>query len=120
MEHFEEHIVPTMKKNNILGSNGGNSSLRNSSPRFMRCLPDAAEEKESDSETVIGASTSTVSPCTSLTPVRSGGIGSTRSSTSNITSPGFNLEVSVAQNRMLINNQRRQIIDLKSKVKFNF
>ena len=31
MEHFEEHIVPTMKKNQLLSN-----TMRNNSPRFMR------------------------------------------------------------------------------------
>ncbi|EFX70553.1 hypothetical protein DAPPUDRAFT_61180 [Daphnia pulex] len=36
VEHFKEHIDPTMKRNQMI-----NTAIRNSSPRFIRCVADA-------------------------------------------------------------------------------
>jgi len=104
MEHFEEHIVPTMKKNQLLSN-----TMRNNSPRFMRCLQEAAEDIDAD---VVGVLPSTSSTCPMSTPVRT--IGMMRSSSS--LPAGTKLDLGIQQNRMLINNQRRQIVDLKSKL----
>jgi F-box protein 28 len=46
MEHFEEHIVPTMKRNQMI-----NTAIRNSSPRFNSCYTDA---DDNDSKSEIG------------------------------------------------------------------
>lgn len=101
MEHFEEHIVPTMKKNHL-----GNP-MRNNSPRFMRCLQ--AVEK-TDAFGPVMSSTSTSCPLSpSVRPFETA-----RSPSSSPVS--LKLDPAIQQNRMLINNQRRQIGDLKSKL----
>ncbi|XP_046644411.1 F-box only protein 28-like isoform X2 [Daphnia pulicaria] len=49
MEHFEEHILPTMKRNQMI-----NTAIRNSSPRFNSCDTDAADnDSESGIELVV-------------------------------------------------------------------
>merc|ERR1712071_653160 len=78
-------------------------------PRFMRCLQEAAEDIDAD---VVGVLPSTSSTCPMSTPVRT--IGMMRSSSS--LPAGTKLDLGIQQNRMLINNQRRQIVDLKSKL----
>jgi len=102
MEHFEEHIVPTMKKHQLLGN-----AMRNNSPRFMRCLQ--AVEKTDAFGPVIS---STSSSCPLSPPVRP--FEMMRSPSGMPVSP--KLDPVIQQNRMLINNQRRQISDMKSKL----
>ena len=120
MEHFEEHIVPTMKRNQMI-----NSAIRSTtnSPRFIRCLADA-EESDGESPLPSTSGGSLASSC--LTPmVNSTGrtlnnyVRSTcpNPPVANTLAANLKIELVVQQNRMLINNQKRQIIDLKNRVR---
>jgi F-box protein 28 len=115
MEHFEEHIVPTMKRNQL-----NSTAIRNNSPRFIRCLADA---DDSDSESTLPSpSSSSCPPIASVASrtlnsfVRSSCASSPSSSPNTSLPSNLKLELAVQQNRLMINNQRRQIIDLKTKV----
>lgn len=112
MEHFEEHIVPTMKRNQMIST-----AIRNNSPRFIRCLADA---DDSDSESTLPSSSNSPNcqPLASRTLnsfVRSSCASPSSCNSSSLPS-SLKIELAVQQNRMLINNQRRQIFDLKTKV----
>lgn len=111
MEHFEEHIVPTMKRNQMI-----NTAIRNNSPRFIRCLADA-DDSDSESNLPSPSSSTTCTPLASRTLnnfVRSS-CASPSTSQSSLSS-NLKIELAVQQNRMTINNQKKQIMDLKTKV----
>jgi F-box protein 28 len=104
MEHFEEHIVPTLKKNVALSS-----GVR--SGRFLRCLPDP---EDSDSEMQASSSVTACTYQSVTTPLQR--LALSRSMTERPASSNLKLEFTVQQNRILINNQQRKIVDLTSKV----
>ncbi|XP_057380767.1 F-box only protein 28-like [Daphnia carinata] len=111
MEHFEEHIVPTMKRNQMI-----NTAIRNNSPRFIRCLADA---DDSDSESNLPSPSSAAS-CTPLASKTLNNFvrASFTSPNTNQSSLSSNLkiELAVQQNRMTINSQKKQIMDLRTKL----
>lgn len=115
MEHFEEHIVPTMKRNQIIST-----AIRTNSPRFIRCLADAEDSDTESSLPPLAAS----SNCLSLVSTTSRTLnnfvrtswGNSSSSPQSSLASNLKIELVVQQNRMMINNQRRQIVDLKNKV----
>jgi F-box protein 28 len=115
MEHFEEHIVPTMKRNQMI-----NTAIRNSSPRFIRCVADA-DDSDSESTLPSPSSSSSCPPMVNMASrtlnsfVRSS-CASPSSSPNSSHSSSIKIELVVQQNRLLINSQKRQIVDLKTKV----
>jgi len=103
MEHFEEHIIPTMKRNQILDNNlhsGGSGNSSNDDP-FLHSFPLCTS---SYFRLAFGTGTST------------GEMLSTSSPCSPRVSSGYKLYLAVQQNRLLINSQRREIVELKTKV----
>lgn len=116
MEHFEEHIVPTMKRNQLIGSTIRNN---NSSPRFIRSL---AEADDSDNESILlSPSSSTSCPPLSTASRTLNSLVRTSCSTPISTPPPMptnskQLEMVVQQNRLYINSHKRQMMDLKTKV----
>ena len=98
MEHFEEHIVPTLKRHQTLAN-----ALR--SRPFNR---DTDGESDS-SESIVTPLSHLISPATP---------GTSRSSNalSSLMPQNLKLEVLAQQNRLIINNQRREIAELKTKV----
>lgn len=117
MEHFEEHIVPTMKKNHpMLGSTG----LRNTSPRFMRCLADA-EESEHDSVSLPSSSTFAAPQMPAIRSlngfVRTVNSGITSSANiSASTGSNLKMELIVNNTRAIVNTQKKQLAELRAKV----
>ena len=98
MEHFEEHIVPTLKRHQTLAN-----ALR---PRpFTR---DADGESDSSESLLNSPLSHLISPATA---------GTSRSNALSALMPqNFKFEVLAQQNRLIINNQRREIAELKAKV----
>ena len=110
MEHFEEHIVPTMKRNQLISSAIRNNS---SSPRFIRCV---ADPEDSDGESSLPSTSSSSGCIPHLRPLGSfvrSSCGGTPTATS---VSNLKIELVVQQHQMLINSQKRQIFDLKTKV----
>ena len=104
MEHFDEHIVPTMKRNQLMNSAIGN----NSSPlRLLRFRSNGTIDESSLSST---SSSSGSRPPESFA-LSHCGVTPTSNSGSNL-----KLEFVVQQHQMLINIHKRQILDLKTKV----
>lgn len=104
MEHFEEHIVPTMKRDQMLGNNlhsGGSNNSANSNYNDL-FLPSSFKSTSSFRSAFALATDmegiSTTSPCSPR--VQS----------------GYKLCLAVQQNRLLINSQRKEIVELKTKV----
>ncbi len=118
MEHFEEHIVPTMKRNQLIGSTIRNNN--SSSPRFIRSL---AEADDSDNESILlSPSSSTSCPPLSAASRTLNSLVRTSCSTpistpAPMTTNSKQLELIVQQNRLYINSHKRQMIDLKTKVR---
>lgn len=124
MEHFEEHIVPTMKRNQqVLGGTlrgGSNQAIR----PYLRLLDEETDVIEvplppspSPTLNVSGNSPSFIrahSNCRS-SPSH-GASGSTTGSSAAAVSPGIKLELAVRANRVVINSQQKQIIELRKKV----
>jgi F-box protein 28 len=115
VEHFKEHIDPTMKRIQMI-----NNAIRNNSSRFIRCVADA-DDSDSESTLPSPSSSSSCPPMVNMASrtlnsfVRSS-CASPSSSPNSSLSSSIKIELVVQQNRLLINSQKRQIVDLKTKV----
>ena len=118
MEHFEEHIVPTMKRNqmlnNALRSGGGNTSQQIGSRTVTSLLDDDSDSN--DGPVLPSPSSTNTSYFRSAFGIGTGGISTASSPCSPMVPPGFKLDLAVQQNRLLIHGQRKQIVELKTKV----
>ena len=96
MEHFEEHIVPTIKRNQMISSAIGNKS---SSPRLLRFRSNGTIDESSLSST---SSSSGSRPLESFA-LSHCGVTPTSNSGSKL-----KLELVVQQHQILINSQKRK------------
>lgn len=128
MEHFEEHIVPTMKKSqmlsgtlrvssssNVPGLGAGSSNSASNSPRFLRSLTDTDDADLAEQLAASGSGHSSSCPVQQAlsTPTR----GLLARTPAAVIQSGPKLDFVVQQNRILIGNQRTTISELKLKVK---
>ena len=113
MEHFEEEIVPAIKRNYQLRSS--DIRINSSRPRIIRRL---ANRKDIDSEsTLLYPSSSSIA----IHPRETGHFVryscSTLNSSANSVS-NLNVELVLQQHALLINEQKREIMDLSNKAKY--